>query len=91
MAGDNQPQYRYNAALAQKIETKWQKLWDETGVFDAANVSGALTDGQGHHAGSSTPYFAIDMFPFPSGKGLYVGHPLGYISAEDAICRRDTL
>ena len=82
MAGDNQPQYRYNAALAQKIETKWQKLWDETGVFDAANVSGALTDGQGRHAGSSTPYFAIDMFPFPSGKGLHVGHPLGYIATD---------
>ncbi|MEE1324754.1 MAG: leucine--tRNA ligase [Bifidobacteriaceae bacterium] len=82
MAGDNQPQYRYNAALAQKIETKWQKLWDETGVFDAANVSGVLTDGQGHHAGGSTPYFAIDMFPFPSGKGLHVGHPLGYIATD---------
>ncbi|MCO6558183.1 MAG: leucine--tRNA ligase [Bifidobacterium sp.] len=80
------PAYRYNAKMAQGIEEKWQKTWDEKGTFWAANVKGDLTDGKGRHADGRTPYFAMDMFPYPSGKGLHVGHPLGYL-ATDVVSR----
>lgn len=82
MPTTGEPKYRYTAQLAGKIEEKWQKYWDEHGTFNAANVKGALTDRNGHHADGRTPYFAISMFPYPSGKGLHVGHPLGYIATD---------
>ena len=81
-----QPRYRYNAALAQTIEERWQRTWDERGTFWAANVSGDLKDGEGRHADGRPSYFAMDMFPYPSGKGLHVGHPLGYL-ATDVVSR----
>lgn len=82
----SEPSYRYNAQMAQVIEEKWQQTWDENGTFWAANVDGDLTDGNGRHADGRTPYFAMDMFPYPSGKGLHVGHPLGYL-ATDVVSR----
>ncbi|AKV55208.1 leucyl-tRNA synthetase [Bifidobacterium actinocoloniiforme DSM 22766] len=82
----SEPAYRYNAQMAQTIEGKWQERWDKDGEFWAANVSGGLTDGRGRNADGATPYFVIDMFPYPSGKGLHVGHPLGYI-ATDVVSR----
>ena len=81
-----EPRYRYNAALAQTIEEHWQRTWDEQGTFWAANVSGDLKDGEGRHADGRPAYFAMDMFPYPSGKGLHVGHPLGYL-ATDVVSR----
>lgn len=81
-----EPKFRYNAALAQTIEDKWQKTWDEQGTFWAANVRGDLTDAEGRNAGDRPSYFAMDMFPYPSGKGLHVGHPLGYL-ATDVVSR----
>ncbi|MCI1832177.1 MAG: leucine--tRNA ligase [Bifidobacterium sp.] len=80
------PRFRYNAELAQTIEGKWQKIWDDEGTFWAANVSGDLTDGTGRNAQGRPSYFAMDMFPYPSGKGLHVGHPLGYL-ATDVVSR----
>ncbi|WEV41371.1 leucine--tRNA ligase [Bifidobacterium sp. ESL0682] len=80
------PAYRYNAKMAQDIEEKWQKTWDDKGTFWAANVKGDLKDGNGNLADGRTPYFAMDMFPYPSGKGLHVGHPLGYL-ATDVVSR----
>ncbi|MDN6051131.1 MAG: leucine--tRNA ligase [Bifidobacterium mongoliense] len=80
------PRFRYNAALAQTIEQHWQKTWDEQGTFWAANVSGHLTDADGRHADGRPSFFAMDMFPYPSGKGLHVGHPLGYL-ATDVVSR----
>ena len=77
-----EPNFRYNAALAQDIENKWQKIWDEQGTFWAANVNGDLKDGKGRNAEGRTAYFAMDMFPYPSGKGLHVGHPLGRAGAR---------
>ena len=71
-----EPSFRYNAKLAQGIEEKWQKIWDDEGIFWAANVNGDLKDGKGHNAEGRPSYFAMDMFPYPSGKGLHVGHPL---------------
>lgn len=81
-----EPAWRYNAQLAQKIEEQWQEKWDKEGTFWAANVSGDLTDGDGNHADGRKPYFVMDMFPYPSGRGLHVGHPLGYI-ATDVVSR----
>ncbi len=81
-----EPSFRYNAKLAQGIEEKWQKIWDDEGIFWAANVNGDLKDGKGHNAEGRPSYFAMDMFPYPSGKGLHVGHPLGYL-ATDVVSR----
>ena len=81
-----EPSFRYNAKLAQGIEEKWQKIWDDEGTFWAANVNGDLKDGKGHNAEGRPSYFAMDMFPYPSGKGLHVGHPLGYL-ATDVVSR----
>ncbi len=80
------PQFRYTTEMAQRIEEKWQDAWEENGTFWAANVNGELTDGKGRHADGRPSFFAMDMFPYPSGKGLHVGHPLGYI-ATDVVSR----
>lgn len=81
-----EPAFRYNASLAQDIESKWQRFWDDKGTFWAANVKGDLRDGEGRNAEGRAPYFVMDMFPYPSGKGLHVGHPLGYL-ATDVVSR----
>ncbi|MFD6398520.1 leucine--tRNA ligase [Nocardia sp. NPDC060249] len=71
------PQHRYNAELAGRIERRWQQNWTERGTFNAPNPVGPL-------AGQTPPdkLFIQDMFPFPSGAGLHVGHPLGYIATD---------
>lgn len=76
------PQYRYTAEMAGDLEAKWQRIWDETGAFNADNPSGSLAGELAKHE----KYFILDMFPYPSGKGLHVGHPLGYI-ATDVVAR----
>jgi len=76
------PAHRYTPALAERIELKWQERWERRGTFWAANPTGALTDGAGAHAGGASPFFVMDMFPYPSGAGLHVGHPLGYIATD---------
>jgi leucyl-tRNA synthetase len=75
------PTHRYTPALAREIEERWQDRWEERGTFHAANPTGALTDGDGRNGGGN-PYFIMDMFPYPSGAGLHVGHPLGYIATD---------
>ncbi|ROS31061.1 leucine--tRNA ligase [Cellulomonas sp. PhB150] len=85
-ATDDVP-FRYTAALAQDIELRWQEEWESRGTFFAANPVGDLTDGEGAHAApGASPYFVMDMFPYPSGAGLHIGHPLGYI-ATDVVAR----
>ena len=86
MSTDSEPRYRYTAQAAQAIEKHWQDVWDREGTFWAGNVKGGLKDYRGDHADGRTPYFVISMFPYPSGKGLHVGHPLGYI-ATDVMAR----
>lgn len=76
------PAYRYTAELAGQIEDKWQDRWDELGTFNADNPVGSLAG----PLAQRTPFFLLDMFPYPSGKGLHVGHPLGYI-ATDTVAR----
>ncbi|HWJ86277.1 MAG TPA: hypothetical protein VNR62_12670, partial [Cellulomonas sp.] len=79
-ATDDVP-FRYTAALAQDIELRWQDEWEARGTFFAANPVGDLTDGEGAHAtAGAKPFFVMDMFPYPSGAGLHIGHPLGYIA-----------
>lgn len=75
--------FRYTADLAREIELRWQDEWEKRGTFFAANPVGALTDGEGRNADPSQPaFFVMDMFPYPSGAGLHVGHPLGYIGTD---------
>ncbi|MCU9519783.1 leucine--tRNA ligase [Corynebacterium sp. ES2794-CONJ1] len=73
------PAHRYSPALAGLIEKKWQEYWRENGTFNAANPVGALA-GEGEF--KADKLFVQDMFPFPSGVGLHVGHPLGYIATD---------
>ena len=80
--GESDTPYRYTAALADTIETAWQDRWEELGTFHADNPVGALA-GPG---AEKEKFFLLDMFPYPSGKGLHVGHPLGYI-ATDVVAR----
>ena len=79
------PPFRYTPALAQRIELRWQDRWEERGTFHAANPTGRLR-GPGGAEASGSPFFIMDMFPYPSGAGLHVGHPLGFI-ATDVIGR----
>jgi leucyl-tRNA synthetase len=73
-------QYRYSAALARDIESKWQSAWAERGTFEVANPVGQLS-GEALKPRESK-FYVLDMFPYPSGAGLHVGHPLGYIGSD---------
>ncbi|MEV7326944.1 leucine--tRNA ligase [Micromonospora sp. NPDC093244] len=79
-AGDIPP-YRYTAALADEIENRWQDIWAREGTFHAPNPTGPLADPNHPRAGAEKLY-VLDMFPYPSGAGLHVGHPLGYIGTD---------
>ncbi|RKN34643.1 leucine--tRNA ligase [Micromonospora musae] len=79
-AGDIPP-FRYTAALADEIENRWQDIWEREGTFHAPNPTGPLADPDHPRAGAEKLY-VLDMFPYPSGAGLHVGHPLGYIGTD---------
>jgi len=53
-----------------KIEEKWAKYWEDNETFKAQNTS------------KKPKFYVLDMFPYPSGAGLHVGHPLGYIGSD---------
>ena len=57
-----------------RIEPQWQQWWDDQRTFVATEDR------------TKTKFYALDMFPYPSGKGLHVGHPAGY-TASDVVCR----
>ncbi|UPK76493.1 leucine--tRNA ligase [Nocardioidaceae bacterium SCSIO 66511] len=80
--------HRYDSALAADIEARWQRRWHDDGVFEAANPVGDLATGE--DVWKRDKYFIMDMFPYPSGAGLHVGHPLGYI-ATDVIGRHQRM
>lgn len=75
------PRYRYTAGLAATVERTWQENWARLGTFNVPNPVGSLapTDGS---AVPEDKLFVQDMFPYPSGEGLHVGHPLGYIATD---------
>jgi leucyl-tRNA synthetase len=56
--------------IHREIEKKWQDYWQEQGTFQVQNQS------------ELPKYYVLDMFPYPSGAGLHVGHPLGYIASD---------
>ncbi len=77
---DSAPKERYNARLAAKIEARWQDRWESQRTFEAPNPAGPLAE-PAKIAGRQK-LFILDMFPYPSGAGLHVGHPLGYIGTD---------
>ena len=79
-AGESGPAYRYSARLAGEIEPRWQAEWEARGTFYAPNPVGPLTSEDGSLPADKL--FVQDMFPYPSGSGLHVGHPLGYIATD---------
>ncbi|HEU5269088.1 MAG TPA: class I tRNA ligase family protein, partial [Jatrophihabitans sp.] len=78
---DDRPPFRYSNSIAREIETRWQEHWQQQGTFDAANPSGALSE-HFEQVRDRPHTFVMDMFPYPSGAGLHVGHPLGYIGTD---------
>ncbi|WP_030397441.1 leucine--tRNA ligase [Kitasatospora purpeofusca] len=74
--------FRYSAALAAEIESRWQDIWEKEGTFHAPNPAGDLADPAAADVAAKPHSFIMDMFPYPSGAGLHVGHPLGYIATD---------
>ena len=66
--------FRYGAALAEEIERRWQDRWEREGTFQAPNP--------GEPGSERAKVYLLDMFPYPSGAGLHVGHPLGFIGTD---------
>jgi len=75
------PPHRYTAPLANRIEAKWQGYWEANGTFHTPNPVGDLAPADGSPVPTDKIY-VLDMLPYPSGKGLHVGHPLGYIGTD---------
>ena len=78
---DSTPAFRYTPQLANQIERSWQQYWVDNGTFNAPNPVGDLAPADGQ-ALPEDKLFVQDMFPYPSGAGLHVGHPLGYIATD---------
>ncbi len=72
--------YRYTAELANEIELRWQASWEEQQAYRQPNP------GQAGFDATRPRYYVLDMFPYPSGAGLHVGHPEGY-TATDILAR----
>jgi leucyl-tRNA synthetase len=73
--------FRYTAKLANEIEPKWQDRWAAAGTFNSPNPAGTLSAGFDRMAGRPK-FYVLDMFPYASGTGIHVGHPIGYIATD---------
>ena len=73
--------FRYDARLANEIELTWQDRWEARGTFHAPNPAGPLAAGFEQVAGRPK-FYVLDMFAYPSGAGLHVGHAVGYIGTD---------
>lgn len=87
-AADVAATHRYTAAMAADIEARWQDFWDAEGTYEAPNPTGDLAGDP--ELAAKPKKFIMDMFPYPSGAGLHVGHPLGYI-ATDVFARHQRM
>src|SRR5881394_3460523 len=67
---DPESPFRYGPGLATDIELRWQERWAAAGTFRTPDAEGR------------PKFYILDMFPYPSGAGLHVGHPLGYIGTD---------
>jgi leucyl-tRNA synthetase len=77
-AATDAPPFRYSGALAQQIELSWHDRWDAEHTFDTPNPAGPLAGG----FVDRPKRFILDMFPYPSGTGLHMGHPLGFTATD---------
>ncbi|WP_329592446.1 leucine--tRNA ligase [Streptomyces sp. NBC_01362] len=87
-AAETAAPHRYTAAMAADIEARWQDFWDAEGTYEAPNPTGDLAGDP--ELAARPKKFIMDMFPYPSGAGLHVGHPLGYI-ATDVFARHQRM
>ncbi|ANY25643.1 leucine--tRNA ligase [Gordonia terrae] len=78
--------HRYTASVAGEIEQRWQQTWSDEHAYEAPNpvgpLAGDLSAFGGGSADAADKLFVQDMFPYPSGAGLHVGHPLGFIASD---------
>jgi len=68
--------HRYCAEVANELETRWQRKWAQDSINSVGNP------GDGGFDESKPKFYCLDMFPYPSGAGLHVGHPVGYIGSD---------
>jgi hypothetical protein len=77
---DDSPKYRYDARMTAEIEPRWQAAWEAQAAFRQPNP------GEPGFDEARPKFYCLDMFPYPSGAGLHVGHPEGY-TATDILSR----
>ena len=70
------PPHRYTAELASGFEGHWRNRWEADGIYRVGNPGDPGFDD------SRPKFYCLDMFPYPSGAGLHVGHPVGYIGSD---------
>ena len=69
---EDRPPFWYDARLAGEIQWRWQERWEREGTFRVQDLGTT----------ARPKFYLLDFFPYPSGIGLHVGHPLGYIGTD---------